>query len=143
MNTVLQELYTQQVKNINEHFIAMQTYDLFGDFELMKKTHRKQLDEEIGNTLDLCLVMLERTREVIDILDIKKPTMLVTERPPSKLKRMELHKTMLQSWEQWEEAIIPLYENAIKEYPDCKLLKTLKRKAESEVKYIQKLLGCL
>lgn len=143
MSEILKELYIQQIKNINYHFVAMQTYKLFGDFNKMKKIHRKKLSEEINNYFALLLDMTDRTRQLVSIPDMKLPAIEITERPPSRLKRMELHKTMLQSWEEWEESVLSLYTKAAEEYPRCTLLKSLVRDTKNELKFICKMLGCL
>lgn len=143
MSDILKELYTQQIKNINFHSVAMQTYQLFGDFNKMKKIHRKKLGEEINNYFALLLDMTDRTRQLVNIPDIKFPAMEITERPPSRLKRIELHKSMLLSWEEWEESVLSLYSKAVEKYPHCVLLKSLVRDTENELKFIRKMLGCL
>lgn len=143
MSEILKELYEQQIKNINFHFVAMQTYQLFGDFNKMKKIHRKKLGQEIDNYFTLVLDMVDRTKQIAAPVDVKFPDMEITERPPSKLKRIEAHKAMLESWKAWEEKALDLYIKAIEEYPLYKKFKSLKRDTENELQFIQKLLGCL
>ena len=48
---------------------------------------------------------------------------------------------IFQTWEAWEEKTINMYDNAISEYPDCKLLKIFRKDTEKELKIIRYKLG--
>lgn len=141
MSDTLKKLYTHQLKGIMFHFNLMQVYKLFGDFNDMAKTHYCRAVEETKGHSKLVLEMIDRTKELVIPSELKNESIEIEERPPSKLKRCELHKGMLQTWEAWEEETIKLYDNVINEYPDCKLLKVLRKDTENELKFIRYRLG--
>lgn len=141
MSDVLKELYAHQLKGIMFHSDLMQVYKLFGDFDDMAKLHYHQVIEETRNHSKLVLEMIDKTKKVMVPSELKNESIEIEDRPPSRLKRCELHKGMLQSWEAWEEKTINMYDNAISEYPDCKLLKIFRKDTEKELKIIKYKLG--
>ena len=138
-----QEIISHQLKGIMFHSDAMAQYALFKDFKRMQAKHFKQLNEEMANYEVTIMMVIDKYHEIIEAspqLDKVIIEGAVTTRPLSKLERESISDKITQMWHKWESETVNLYEKALTHIPDCTLLKKLKKDAEKELSYINKLL---
>lgn len=133
------EVLAHQIDGVMFHIDAVLLYKLIGMPKMMR-LHMRRVTEESDNNLVTACRMIEKYGEIIDPAKVSRETDLTE----LKYAPMETHtdkavinQKIISAWKSWENDTKYLYEEALKEQPDCKLWKDMLHGVEKELKLVE------
>ena len=133
------DVLAHQIDGIMFHVDAVLLYKLIGMPKMMR-IHMRHVAEESDNNLMTSCHLIGKYGEIIEPAKVSRDTDLTE----LKYAPMETHtdkavinQKIIQAWHEWENDTKALYEDAVKEQPDCKLWSQLHKDVEKELRQVE------